>query len=171
MDSFYSVFYTAPNLLLKTKIFPLRADARTEDGLQRGENMSAIQFLKTSLPQTERQIRRNARCSVILPLRLTTGSGEMIPAVILNVSSSGLLLVVDERSSLTLPLPRGAYVDGEFFFDELEVPDITLEIVRIERRNKHQLALGCKFVDLAAHVAAEIHAKINARLSSSPHKS
>jgi len=96
----------------------------------------------------------------------------MIPAVVLNVSPSGLLIIVDERASLTLPPPRGAYVDGEFFFDELEIPNLTLEIVRIERRNKNQLALGCKFVNLTAHTAAAIRAKVNARLNGdSPHKS
>jgi hypothetical protein len=89
----------------------------------------------------------------------------MIPAVVLNVSSSGLLVVVDERASLTLPLPRGSSVDGEFFFDELEVPQLTLEIVRVNRRNHNQLALGCKFVNLSPQVAADIRAKINARLS------
>jgi hypothetical protein len=89
----------------------------------------------------------------------------MIPAVVLNVSSSGLLAVVDERASLILPLPRGSYVDGEFFFDELAVPQLTLEIVRIERRSNNQLALGCKFVNLPSQVTADIRAKISARLS------
>lgn len=134
--------------------------------------MTPLQLVKTNLPHSERHTRRDARCSVVLPLRLTTGSGEMIPAVVLNVSPSGLLAVVDERASLTLPLPRGAQVDGEFFFDELEVSQLTLEIVRIERRRNHQLVLGCKFVNLTPQIAVDIRAKVSARLSEgNPHKS
>lgn len=126
--------------------------------------MAPLQIVKTTLPFSERRIRQDPRCSVILPLRLTTGSGEMIPAVVLNVSSSGLLAMVDERASLILPLPRGAQVDGEFFFDEIAISRLTLEIVRIERRSHKQLALGCKFVNLPAQTATDIRAKINACL-------
>jgi hypothetical protein len=127
--------------------------------------MTPLRVIRIPLPHSERHTRHDARCSVILPLRLTTGSGEMIPAVVLNVSSSGLLAVVDERASLILPLPRGSRVDGEFFFDELAVPQLTLEIVRVDRRSNNQLVLGCKFVNLPSQVAADIHAKISARAS------
>jgi hypothetical protein len=127
--------------------------------------MAPLQFIKTTHPPSERRSRQEVRCAVVLPLRLTTGSGEMIPAVVLNVSSSGLLVVVDERASLTLPPPRGSYVDGEFFFDEIEVPQLTLEIVRVDRRSNNQLALGCKFVSLSSQIVAAIRAKIRARLS------
>lgn len=134
--------------------------------------MTSLKLLKPALPQAERQTRREARCSVTLPLRLITGSGEMIPAVILNVSASGLLVLVDERASLVLPPPRGSFLDGEFFFEEIEVPQITLEIVRVEQRSYHQLALGCKFVDSSSDVMAAIRAKVTARLSGpAPHKS
>ncbi|MGE0684717.1 MAG: PilZ domain-containing protein [Candidatus Binatia bacterium] len=126
--------------------------------------MTPLRLVRTTLSHSERHTRHDARCSVILPLRLTTGSGEMIPAVVLNVSSSGLLAVVDERASLILPLPRGSHVDGEFFFDDLAVPQLTLEIVRSERRSNNQFALGCKFVNLSPQVAADIRVKISARL-------
>ena len=133
--------------------------------------MYPIQLVKNSLSHTERHTRLHARCSVVLPLRLTAGSGEMIPAVVLSVSPSGLLILVDERTSLILPPPRGTQVDGEFFFDELEVPKLTLEVIRIDRRKNHQFALGCKFVNLSSHVAAEIRAKVQKHLSASrPHK-
>lgn len=135
--------------------------------------MIPLRVMSTSLSVAERHTRRDTRCSVVLPLRLTTGSGEMIPAVVLNVSSSGLLAIVDERASLTLPPPRGAQVDGEFFFDELEISQLTLEIVRIERRRNHQLVLGCKFVNLSPQIAVDIRAKVSAYLSvnNNPHKS
>ena len=133
--------------------------------------MDPIQLVKNSLSHTEQHTRLHARCSVVLPLRLTTGSGEIIPAVVLNVSPSGLLILVDERTSLILPPPRGTQVDSEFFFDELEVPKLTLEIIRIDQRKNHQLALGCKFVNLSPHVAAAIRAKVQKHLSASrPHK-
>lgn len=127
--------------------------------------MVSLQFAKTIHSPSEQRIRQDVRCSVILPLRLTTGSGEMIPAVVLNVSASGLLAIVDERASLTLPLPRGSQVEGEFFFDDLAIPQVTLEIMRIERRSNNQLAFGCKFVDLPSQIAADLRAKISAHVS------
>lgn len=134
--------------------------------------MDSLKTVKTGLSFSEQHTRRNARCSVILPLRLTTGSGEMIPAVILDVGFSGLSAIVDERASLTLPLPRGSYVDGEFFFDELEIPQLTLEVVRIKRQGNSQWILGCKFANLPAQLAAELRAKVRARLNENgSHKS
>lgn len=124
------------------------------------------------LSQAERQKRREVRRRVILPLRLTTGSGEMIPAVVLNLSASGLLLLVDERSSLTLPPPRGSYLDGAFFFEDLELPQFTLEVMRIVRRGEKQFVLGCRFVDVPSSILAEIRSKMTTRLNSeSSHKS
>ena len=133
--------------------------------------MEPLRILRSSSPQAERQTRRDARLSVTLPLRLTTGSGDMIPAVILNVSVSGLLVLVDERMSLLLPPPRGAQFDGEFFFDEIEVPQITLEITRIERRGKAQFVLGCKFIELPLAIGAALRAKVTARLNTPAQRS
>ncbi len=127
--------------------------------------MISLEIVNPPLPRAERQTRREVRCSVTLPLRLTTGSGEIIPAVILNISASGLLLLVDERTSLTLPPPRGSFLDGELFFDEMEIPQLTLEIVRIKRQGVRQLVLGCKFVDLPPPLTAAIRAKVTAHLT------
>ena len=38
--------------------------------------------------------RKEVRCTTDLPLRLTSGSGEIIPAVIRNLSAGGLLCLV-----------------------------------------------------------------------------
>ncbi len=126
--------------------------------------MESLKILKSAPPQAERQTRRDARLSVTLPLRLTTGSGDMIPAVVLNVSVSGLSILVDERTSLLLPPPRGTQFDSEFFFEEIEIPQITLEITRAERRGKTQFILGCKFIELSPAIGAALRAKVTARL-------
>lgn len=133
--------------------------------------MESFKIVRSTFPQAERQTRRDARLSVTLPLRLMTGSGEMIPAVILNVSLSGLLVLVDERTSLLLPPPRGACFEGEFFFDDIEVPKLTLEIARVDRRGVNQLALGCKFIGLPPSTTAALRAKVAARLNIPVHKS
>ena len=122
--------------------------------------MSSLEVTRASLSQADREKRREARFSTVLPLRLTTGSGEMIPAVILNVSASGLLLLVDERASLVLPPPRGAHLDGEFFFEDIEVQQMTLEVTRVELRRHKQFLLGCKFVNLPPDIIAGIRTKI-----------
>ena len=118
------------------------------------------------LSQAERQKRHETRRRVILPLRLTTGSGEMIPAVVLNMSASGLLLLVDERFSLTLPPPRGSYLDGALFFEDIELPQFTLEIIRTVRQGEKQFVLGCRFVDVPSSVLAEIRLKMITRPNS-----
>ena len=134
--------------------------------------MSLLQSLKAPRPTTERLTRHDNRRAVVLPLRLTMGSGEMIPAVVLNISPSGLLVLVDERASLTLPPPRCAHINGELFFEELEIPIFTLEVTRIERRKNHQLILGCKFVNLPPYTIRAIRAKMSALSSkAAAHKS
>lgn len=95
----------------------------------------------------------------------------MIPTVILNVSVSGLLVLVDDRTSLLLPPPRGARFDGEFFFDEIEVPQVTLEITRAKRRGETQFVLGCKFIGLPPTIGAALRAKMTARLNAPAQRS
>ena len=124
--------------------------------------MSLIRVVKAPRSTAERFTRHDNRRTVVLPLRLTMGSGEMIPAVVLDISPSGLLVLVDERASLTLPPPRGAHINGELFFEELAIPVFTLEVARIEREKEHQLILGCKFVNLPPYTIRAIRAKVSA---------
>lgn len=122
-------------------------------------------LVRPALAPAEQKRRGEVRCSVVLPIRLTTGSGETIPAVVLNISASGLLALVDERSSLFLPPPPGSSLNGEFFFEEIELPQFTLEVTRSTRRGKNQFVLGCRFVDLPSAVTADIRAKVLAFLT------
>lgn len=107
--------------------------------------------------------RREARCQTNLPLRLTSGSGETIPAVIRNLSAEGLFAVADERFSLLLPPPNGARFEGEFFFGNIEAHNLLLEIVRVDRDDSHQVGLGCQFVlppaDLTTHLRTTVMAR------------
>ncbi len=122
-------------------------------------------LVRSSLAPAEQKRRREVRCSVALPIRLTTGSGETIPAVVLNISGSGILVLVDERSSPFLPPPPGSSLNGEFFFEEIELPHFTLEVIRSARRGKNQFVLGCRFVDVPPAALADIRTTVLASLS------
>jgi hypothetical protein len=125
--------------------------------------MASVKILPTDLPEAIRQRRRETRRSLTLPLRLTSGSGETLPAVILNLSASGLLALVDVRFSPLLPPPPGSRFDGEFFLDEIEMRQAVLEVVRVEEQGKHLFVLGCKFVHPPASVPANIRASLATR--------
>ncbi len=133
------------------------ADAQTD----------SVTILSPPQADTSTDKRREARCGTSLPLRLTSGSGEVIPAVVQNVSASGLFAMADIRSSPLLPPPNGARFEGEFFLDNVEVRQLLLEIVRVKKQDLHLIGLGCRFVEppptlstnlravVASHLAAE----------------
>jgi hypothetical protein len=129
--------------------------------------LASIRIIPADFPEAVRQTRRESRWTTALPLNLTTGSGGTIPAVILNLSTSGLLALVDIRFSPLLPPPCGARLDFEFFLDELEVRHAVLEVLRIEKRSDHLIALGCQFVHIPPKISAALRDKIAARLASS----
>ena len=129
----------------------------------------SVKILPADFSDAVRQTRREARLTITLPLRLTTGFGEMIPAVIVDLSASGLSALADVRSSPLLPPPRGARFEGEFFLDEIEVRQAILEIVQVEERGNHLIALGCTFVHHSPQTPTLIRAKIAARLAALPH--
>jgi hypothetical protein len=128
--------------------------------------MTSITLLPPDLPEALRLIRREGRMALVLPLRLTSGSDAMIPAVLLNLSPSGLLALVDVRSSPLLPSPPGTRFKAEFFVDELEIREAEVEVVRVEQRNKRQLALGCTLT-ARPEVKTAIRAKVAASLTAS----
>lgn len=125
----------------------------------------AVTVLPSFPPGVANERRREARCAADLPLRLTSGTGETIPAVIRNLSASGLLAAADVRFSLLLPPPDGARFDGEFFLDDVEVGQLLLEIVRVERHNPFLIGLGCQFVQPSPTVTAGIRAKVASLLA------
>ncbi|MCS6927506.1 MAG: PilZ domain-containing protein [Candidatus Binatia bacterium] len=118
-----------------------------------------LKILPTDLPEAVRQTRRESRWHTVLPLHLITGSGELIPAVILNLSASGLLVLVDTRFSPLLPPPRGARFEIEFFLDDLAVRHAVIEVLRLERRSTYLMALGCQFVHVPPPISAALRAK------------
>jgi hypothetical protein len=131
--------------------------------------MESITLLPPDLPEALRQRRKDERIAITLPLRLTSGSGDMIPAVLLNLSPSGLLALVDTRSSPLLPPPPGSRVTGEFFLDELEIRGAELEVVRVEQRDERQVALGC-ILTARPEMKTALRAKVAAYLTASPAK-
>jgi len=117
------------------------------------------------LPETARERRGEERYPTALPLRLTTRSGAIIPAVILNISASGLLALIDVRYSPLLPPHHRTRFEGEFFFEEVEVRRALLEVMRTEKRGTHLVTLGCRFVEAPSHIAAALRTKIAARVA------
>ena len=110
-------------------------------------------------------LRKERRCSAELPLRLTSGSGETIPAVIRNLGAGGLLATADVRFSLLLPPPNGSCFAGEFFLDDVEARDVLLEIVRVHKQGQHLIELGCQFVQPPPPLTAAIRARVASRLA------
>ena len=108
------------------------------------------------------QHRTGPRWTTIQPLRLTTGSGEAIPAVLLNVGASGLLALVDARFSPWLPPPCGTRINGEFYLDDIEIKHGVLEVVWTEKQTTGQILLGCTFIDMPSGIARAIRDKVTA---------
>jgi hypothetical protein len=105
-------------------------------------------LLSLGLDEALRQSQeRQPRWSLILPMCLTTSAGELIPAMVLNLSASGLLALVEASACVAASVQRGARLQGRFFFDALDVQDIELEVARVEARGEQLIGLGCKFVN------------------------
>lgn len=127
--------------------------------------MASEKTVTVDPPETIRERRVEVRCAVVLPLRLTSRSGETIPAVILNLSATGLLALIDVRSFPLLPPSRGSRFEGEFFFDELEVRRVLLEVMRVDKRSTHLIALGCRFAEVPFHISTALRTKVASRLT------
>ncbi len=127
--------------------------------------MATLKVLPDNPPEAIRQTRREARCTVLLPMRLISGSGEAIPAVLINISASGLLALVDIRFSPVLPPPPGAHLESEFFLDDIEIRQAVLEVIRVEQRGESLFGLSCKFVHPSSELSTRIRAKVAAYLA------
>ncbi len=128
----------------------------------RNADQDVCQVLLDVSADALQQHRTGPRWTTTQPLRLTTGSGEAIPAVLLNVSASGLLALVDARFSPWLPPPCGTRINGDFFLDEIEIKQGVLEVVRTEKQTTDHILLGCTFIDMPSHIARAIRDKVSA---------
>lgn len=125
-----------------------------------GDSVTVLPLLP---PGVTNDRRKEARCIANLPLRLTSGSGETIPAVICNLSAGGLLARADVRFSLLLPPPNGARFDSEFFLDDVEVRNVLLEVVRISKQNQHLIDIGCQFVQPPPLLTTSLRTRVGFR--------
>ena len=132
------------------------------EGYDPGDSVTLLLLLP---PGVANDRRKETRCVTNLPLRLTSGSGETIPAVICNLSAGGLLARADVRFSLLLPPPNGAQFDGEFFLDDVEGRNVLLEIVRVKRHNRHLIDIGCQFIQSPPDLATNLRGLVSARLA------
>ena len=112
---------------------------------------------------------REERLAVSLPVRLLRssvgGPTEIIPAVLVNVSASGVQILTDQRFSLFLPPFLGARFSVEFFLGEIEIRHVEVEIVRSEKREPYGIVLGGKFVNLPSAARLSLRSAVAARTS------
>jgi PilZ domain len=121
-----------------------------------------VEVLPAELPEALRRMSAEPRMAVALPVLLTAPPGEIIPALLADVSPSGLMLVVDRRFSPLLPMPSGACLWIEFYLDEIEVADAQISVRSSKPRGRHQIELGCAFVDLDDEARTAIRSKVAA---------
>lgn len=121
-----------------------------------------VEIIPVELPDALRHIRSEARMATALPARLTTLSGEMIPALLADLSPSGVMLLVDRRFSALLPLPDGMKLWMEFYLDEIAVVDVVIQVRGVRERGRFQLEVGCSFIDLSDAARTAIRSKVAA---------
>ncbi|MEW6268334.1 MAG: PilZ domain-containing protein [Thermodesulfobacteriota bacterium] len=121
-----------------------------------------VEILPADLPDALRYMRAEARMSTALPARLTASNGEMIPALLADLSPTGVMVLVDRRFSPLLPFPAGASLWIEFYLDEIEVLDAVIRVRGLKERGRFQVELGCAFVDLTDQARTAIRSKVAA---------
>jgi PilZ domain len=129
-----------------------------------GARTDSVTVLSPSQANVSTEKRREVRCAAELPLRLTSGSGELIPAVIHNLSANGLFATADTRFSLLLPPPNGARFEGEFFLDDIEARQLLLEVVRVAKQGHYAIGLGLQFIQPSPTLTTHIREKVASRL-------
>jgi hypothetical protein len=121
-----------------------------------------VEVVPVELPDALRYMRSEARMSVALPARLTTLGGEIIPSLLADLSPTGVMVLVDRRFSPSLPFANGASIWVEFYFDEIEVSGAVIRVRGQKDRDRHQLEVGCAFVDLSDGARTAIRSKVAA---------
>jgi hypothetical protein len=119
------------------------------------------------LTQTDTPARREERAEVTLPvqltLQLTAESEESIPAMLVNVSASGILALADVRFSPLLPPHLDMIFKIAFFLEEIEVREVKVRVERIAQRGPYTVELGCAFCDLPDATRIMLRHKIAAQ--------
>ena len=123
------------------------------------------------MTQTDISSHREERADVALPVRLTlqltAESGQSIPAMLVNVSASGIRVLTDVRFSPLLPLHLETIFKIAFFFEEIEVREAKIRVEQITRRGPYTVELGCSFCDLPDETRTMLRHKIAAQLAKS----
>lgn len=121
-----------------------------------------VEVVAVELPDALRYQRSEARMETSLPARLTALSGETIPALLADLSPTGVMVLVDRRFSPLLPVPLGTSLWIEFYLDEIEVAGAVIRVRGSKERGRFQLELGCSFVDLSDRARTTIRSKVAA---------
>lgn len=126
--------------------------------------MGQSKRISVELPTLISEKRAHPRWSAwLIPTLLTTQAGETLPATILNLSTTGLLALVDLRFAPALL--TGERIRSRFFLDDLEIRDLELEIVRVEDRVSQLTNIGCQFVGTEAKARRTASSKIDVLLT------
>ena len=124
-------------------------------------------FPRSSPLQDSPEARREERLEIALPVKLIYplrhAPDEMIPAVLIDLSASGVKMLTDQRFSLRLPPTPATRFEVEFFLDEIEICQVPIQVLRVERRQDYQLVLSCKFLDLPAPARLSLRAEVAKR--------
>ncbi len=75
-----------------------------------------------------------------------TAAETWLPALLLNFSASGLLVLVETRVLTAHAVDVGMRLHGLLFLDVLEGEEVELEVTRVEQRGVAAIGLGCQFV-------------------------
>ena len=116
---------------------------------------------------SHREERVEVAVPVQLTLQLTAECGESIPAMLVNVSASGIQVLTDVRFSPLLPPHLETIFKIAFFFEEIEVREAKIRVERITRRGPYTVELGCSFCDLPDETRTMLRHKISAQLAKS----
>jgi hypothetical protein len=128
--------------------------------------MGQSKRISVELPTLISEKRAHPRWSAwLIPTLLTTQAGETLPATILNLSTTGLLALVDVRFAPALLTGEGMRIQSRFFLDDLEIRDLELEIVRVEDRSSQLTNIGCQFVGTEAKARRTASSKVDVLLT------
>lgn len=121
-----------------------------------------VSIVHADLPDAVRYQQSEARMATTLPARLTTVDGEIVPVLLADLSPTGVLLVTDRRFGDALPPAVGATAWLEFFLEEIEVAGAAIRVRACKPRGRHQIEVGCSFLDLGDGARTAIRSKVAA---------
>jgi len=124
-----------------------------------------IAFIAAEPQDADGSARHEARAAVQVPVLLRDESGEPVPGIGIDLSASGLRILLDARFAPAHGLLPGCHLACELYLGEVEVRRVELVVRRVDDVGHHQLELGCAFVELAPGARVGLRREIARRLA------